>query len=368
MSSLNLVSIIVPVYNAEKSIEKTITTILNQSYRNIELILINDGSNDNSGAICDKFAEKDKKAKVIHTENKGVSNARNEGLKKAEGEFISFVDADDMIADDMISTFVNIICEQKVDMVIAQIERHFKKLDTYVKSAMSYTGHYETKEFREKIISDYFGSNANKFITGCSGKLFKNSIIKNNEITFDSNLEYGEDTLFVFQYIMNAKGFCVISDYYPYKYLIHDESVSNKFEDKRFRRKKYMVGEYKNILGSSFKPEYNRTYFYIGLDAFYNLSGLQFLKNISYIKAELKVALNDRELIESFRYINFDKLSDKEKLLYWLFKRKSIRMLLLLLFINKIKKSFCNFLYLGLNRGSWKRRIRGIFDARNHVI
>lgn len=100
----SLISVIVPIYNAEQYLEKCIDSIINQTDTNLEIILVNDGSTDNSGAICDEYAKKDSRIKVIHKENGGLSSARNTGLENANGEYVSFVDSDDWIELDMLET------------------------------------------------------------------------------------------------------------------------------------------------------------------------------------------------------------------------------------------------------------------------
>ena len=94
---MELISIIVPVYKAEKHLSECIDSIISQTYENFELILIDDGSPDNSGKICDEYAEKDKRIRAIHKENGGVSSARNTGLDNASGEYITFIDSDDFV-------------------------------------------------------------------------------------------------------------------------------------------------------------------------------------------------------------------------------------------------------------------------------
>ena len=101
------ISIIVPVYNVEKYLEKCVRSILAQTFTDFELILVDDGSPDSSGAMCDQFAEQDQRVKVIHKENGGLSDARNAGIEIATGEYLGFVDSDDYIADDMYETLYN---------------------------------------------------------------------------------------------------------------------------------------------------------------------------------------------------------------------------------------------------------------------
>lgn len=117
-----IISIIVPVYNIEKYIENCIKSIIDQTYKNLEIILINDGSTDNSSNICDIWKKKDKRIQVIHQENQGLSAARNAGIKKANGEYILFVDGDDIIADTMIQFLVETIQKSGSDCAFCQYE------------------------------------------------------------------------------------------------------------------------------------------------------------------------------------------------------------------------------------------------------
>ena len=107
MMNLKLVSIIIPIYNSEKYLKKCIDSILEQKYNNLEIILINDGSTDNSGKICDSLAIEDKRIKVIHKLNEGVSIARNKGLEMAKGEYIFFIDSDDYIDENIIKDMIS---------------------------------------------------------------------------------------------------------------------------------------------------------------------------------------------------------------------------------------------------------------------
>lgn len=115
-----LISIIVPIYKVEKYLEKCIGTIMDQTYKNIEIILVDDGSPDNSPQICDEYAKKDSRIIVIHQKNGGLSNARNSALNIAKGEYIGFVDGDDYIANDMYETLYNAIKENNAQMAICR--------------------------------------------------------------------------------------------------------------------------------------------------------------------------------------------------------------------------------------------------------
>ena len=123
-----LISVIVPVYNTEKYLDRCIQSILSQTYSNIEILLIDDGSTDSSGAICDKYAEQDSRVRVFHKANGGVSSARNMGLDKAKGTWFTFVDSDDWIDMDMYEQMYNAAIQNKVDMVCCDLLGEYGKM------------------------------------------------------------------------------------------------------------------------------------------------------------------------------------------------------------------------------------------------
>ena len=114
----DLVSVIVPVYNGEKYLRKCIESIINQTYANIEIILINDGSTDNSGVMCDSYAHSDNRIRVIHTQNNGPAAARNIGIENSKGEFVFFVDADDFIENNALNLLVENYNQYKADIIV----------------------------------------------------------------------------------------------------------------------------------------------------------------------------------------------------------------------------------------------------------
>ena len=119
MNGKPLVSVVIPVYNVHNYVRQCLDTIFNQTYRNLEIILVDDGSTDESGSICDSYAMHDARTQVLHTENRGLASARNLGLKKAKGEYLSFVDSDDWIELNTIETLVNTAILENADIVVA---------------------------------------------------------------------------------------------------------------------------------------------------------------------------------------------------------------------------------------------------------
>lgn len=117
----DLISVIVPVYKVEKYINKCVDSIINQTYTNLEIILVDDGSPDNCGNICDEYAKKDNRIKVVHKENAGVSSARNIGLEKSSGKYITFIDADDYVEKNYCEELLNILKIENADCVACRL-------------------------------------------------------------------------------------------------------------------------------------------------------------------------------------------------------------------------------------------------------
>lgn len=127
MKKQDLISIVVPIYNVEKYLEKCINSIIIQTYKNIEIILVNDGSTDSSGKICDIYLKKDKRIKVVHKKNGGLSDARNVGIENAKGKYIAFIDSDDFIDSDFIEILYNLIIEYNADVSCCKCNVIYKK-------------------------------------------------------------------------------------------------------------------------------------------------------------------------------------------------------------------------------------------------
>lgn len=146
------ISIIVPVYQAEKYISKCIESIVNQAYKNLEIILIDDGSTDSSGEICDRYGERDKRIVVVHTPNKGVSAARNCGLDIATGDYITFVDSDDFLDLQMYSEMIQVAEKYSCDVVMCDCIKEFKgKSEKYTHAIRE--GFYDKEQLKQEYYS-----------------------------------------------------------------------------------------------------------------------------------------------------------------------------------------------------------------------
>lgn len=232
--NLPLISLIVPVYNVEEYLDDCIESMLNQTYGNIEIILVNDGSTDESKKICEKFVKLDKRVKLISIENSGINIAREKGFYKSKGEFILFVDSDDMISKNSVRSLYEAIIKENTDISIGGYKK-FKNKNELLELDHEY--HYEVTTERNKtsILSWLFSNNIQGISTDTSkvlrmtawGKLYKRSIIEKTDWNF-SNYRSNEDELENLQwYNLTENGITILNE--PiYYYRTNPNSVTKK--------------------------------------------------------------------------------------------------------------------------------------------
>ena len=214
------ISVIVPIYNIEKYIAKTIESIRNQTYQNLEIILVDDGSNDNSGSILDVIAAKDSRIKVIHQENGGVTSARISGIKMATGEWIGFVDGDDFIEPDMYDVLLKNAMKHQADISHCGYQMVFpSRVDYYHNSKKMVVQNHETGLY--DILS------GNYVEPGLWNKLYKAFIVKNviDQNLIDSNIKINEDLLMNY-YFFRLSNTSVYYDICPYHYVLRKGSAA----------------------------------------------------------------------------------------------------------------------------------------------
>ena len=193
------VSIIVPVYNVEEYLEKCLSSICNQTYTNLEIIIVDDGTKDRSGEIADKINAKDDRVIVVHKANGGVSSARNVGLKKATGDYIVFVDSDDYLEKDYVEYYVSIIEETNADVICGL--NHFSVWNPKVNNDNSF--------YSLDNISAMVDIYTEKINVAVWNKMYSRDLIIRENIIFDENIWYGEGMLFNIELLQKAKNIVV---------------------------------------------------------------------------------------------------------------------------------------------------------------
>lgn len=233
-------SIIIPIYNAERYLRDCIDSILNQKFQEFELILVNDGSTDNSGFICDEYAQMNSKVKVFHLENGGVSKARNFGIEHAQGEYIQFVDADDCITEDCGVCFLESANKSNPDMIIGNSRIYDTNNNVLEILDIGNSGEYTPKQLLDGIT---FSLKA-QYLHYVWNKWYRADIIRKYNIKFDTSVNLGEDFLFNCRFMRYCNSIALTQkEIYNYYWRIN-QSLTKKFRYNELERRRIMDGAF----------------------------------------------------------------------------------------------------------------------------
>ncbi len=296
-----MVSIIIPVYNVEKYLERCIKSVLSQTYKNIEIIMVDDGSPDNCPQMCDNFAKQDSRIKVIHKPNGGLSSARLAGFKQASGDYILFIDSDDYIEKDMVEKLVCAITENNADLAICAYYTQFGECKT--ENALPYDTNllHGENTIRTNYILPLIGAVKNK--VNLPGFLWIRLMKKNliNESFFVPENEYfAEDVVFDLLYSDFVKKIAIVN--IPlYYYCINSQSLSNKYRKNKWQMLKNLY-EFKKefLLSRNITDEDNRLQNAIVSSLFSAVDNAVLIGNYSSFIKEIKLLYNDaKDIIAS---------------------------------------------------------------------
>lgn len=289
------ISVIVPIYNAQKYLIQCINSILNQTYKNLEILLINDGSSDDSLEICQKFEKKDKRIQVFTQENGGSTKARQTGLQVATGEYISFVDSDDWI-DPCFYEKLYILAEiNRADMVVSGCVVEDGKKSEFQKNNLT-EGFYDKyalkKNFYPQMLyfesSDFFRFGIHQYLWN---KLYKKSLIESCILKLDERIYDGEDVACVFEACLRADSI-IVDNHCWYHYRIHENSICTSKKDERYFVNAVYLFQY---MEKSFREFEEYKVMFPQLMRFINMiinNGTQAIFGYSYRKANFKLMWN----------------------------------------------------------------------------
>lgn len=251
------VSVVIPVYNTEKYLRACLSSVINQTYSNIEIIIINDGSSDDSALICKEYSKSDERITFIDKDNEGVSVARNIGITLAKGEWIYFLDSDDFLDFNAFEKLINTASDTNCDVIQFGLRRLMVGNIVSENKPSNYQEYQDLELFLEE--------NELKPVSACL-HFFKSSVIKNNKIKFNEKLKHNEDMLFVYSLYCHLKKIVVINDIL-YNLVLREDSVSHKpieirvLRDKLlflselcdYVRKQKLIKQYKEEINNLFK-------------------------------------------------------------------------------------------------------------------
>lgn len=243
-----MISVIVPIYNAQEYLDECIQSIIYQSYKELEILLIDDGSTDNSPQICEKYSAEDSRVIYVRKQNGGVSSSRNLGLDMAQGEYVVFVDADDYLEKDIVQHAFNVMEQDSSELVVWNaIEVNGDKLKC-CKPISKQPGNKE--EIYASLISNYHDKfYMGDYIRAVWGKMLRLDVIKNNNIKFDEQLYIGEDAIFLIQYLSHINRINNMNEY-GYFYRILSSSAVRRHKADLLQQSIIQLKSYKSIIGN----------------------------------------------------------------------------------------------------------------------
>lgn len=245
-----LISVIIPVYNSEKYLEKCLDSVLAQTFTDFEVLLINDGSADESGNICDDYAQKDSRIRVFHKHNGGVSAARNLGLNNAKGEWICFMDSDDYLNANYLKALLDSVKNNdSLDLAIHGFKRISKKGETIITFGNHIVRADDYHNLFDKIEVFKYGYPFSKF--------YKRDLITQHGIRFPENYSFAEDLSFFLNYL-SYSDIIKFENVANYNYISNENSLSRTFKNYQEYWNRY--ADYKNILKNRFSIVFDDVY------------------------------------------------------------------------------------------------------------
>ena len=333
MNNNYIVSVIIPVYNVEKFLHRCVDSILSQTYKNLEIILVDDGALDSSPQICDEYGYEDIRVKVVHKQNGGLASARNAGLKVANGDYVLFVDSDDWIKNNTVEDLLNIAVKNKVDFV-----RFIPVSAGYPDRPDGTPINFGTEDFmeeglynKEKMIRDIYPK---LFVTpqltmgpivAAWRSLYNRKFLINNNLYFDEEVKYSEDAIFSAKVVYNSNKFYYIKGGYYYNYFYNTSSITKSFKKDRWDVCKILSYTFKKEFGNKSDYDFSKQ---LHLEDIYNvLNALGQNTHIESFKNRYKYVkdiFNDNFTKQSMKYINLTDVNIKLKIILYLIKYKFV--------------------------------------------
>ncbi len=329
------VSVIIPVYQAEKYLKECLESILNQSYKNIEVILIDDGSKDNSLVICNQYRARDNRLIVINQENSGVSVARNVGINKATGDYIYFIDSDDWIEQNTLEELISEIEKNNLDCIgfnyIKEYNNYSVKNSTYVLEEKIYNGE-KCLDVARKAVGlvgkELKNIESFNFLASPCTKIYKRSILVDNDIQFEDIRQLGsfEDGLFNIAFFLHCNSFMYKNKHYYHYRKTNYQSITSAYRENVLSKQIAQLTLLKEIAdinkNEMFYKAYENRIAFISMEYFVNvaMSG----KKYSEKYREMKLLFKNDEYVKALKNFSLKNLSLKWKLYYFFAKHKII--------------------------------------------
>ena len=339
-----LVSIVVPVYNVERFINKCVESIVGQTYSNLEIILVDDGSPDNCPAICDEWAKKDSRIKVIHKENQGLGMARNSGIEVATGKYITFIDSDDYVDTTLVERCMQAASVEDADLIWYSMtdvnEKGERSSSTDSDRVTIYSGNRDvTENLLPNLISfDYRSGECSNFAFSAWSGLFSLDLIRKNSLLFPSERQIiSEDTYFLLQYFRYVQT-AVTLDEILYFHYINTSSLTTVYRADRQEKNDFFLKVTLELIDELGYPEEIRTRLFMIYHSF-TLAALKLVTQSALTKREKQRICKDILKSEALQgSINRNVLAREKKTVRLFFRLARLRLFSLCKLLLKIKK------------------------------
>ena len=324
------ISIIVPVYNVEAYLARCVDSILAQTIKNLEIILVDDGSTDTSGALCDAYLKKDSRIRVHHKPNGGLTSAWKAGMELATGEYVGFIDSDDWIDPDMYERMLTLALRENADVTVCGLVFDFEDPKIPKREEISnfqkevYT-RAELEALFPTLINDghFFGRT---WQPARVTKLFRTELIRKNMGFCDERVAVGEDMQITFPVLLDTKKLCVVQNFYPYHYWINNKSITGKY-DSAYINKVKLLAERMTVISQEkgiydFVPQIRNDFLSMTVLAVKNEIYRNYTSGRKNVIANVKAICEDPMVVEALKHHTMNKLSISIKVYLWLMKHR----------------------------------------------
>jgi len=320
------ISIIVPIYNVEPYLVRCVDSILAQTVQDLEVILVDDGSTDGSGAICDAYGEKDSRVRVYHKQNGGLTSAWKAGVELASGEYVGFVDSDDWIDEDMYERLLQLALEEKADITLCGLVFDFEDPKIPRREEIS---NFQRKVYNRKELEELFPVLLNDghffgrtWQPARVTKLFRTALIRENMQYCEEQVAVGEDLQITFPALLDTQKLCVVQNFYPYHYWINNKSITGRYDSKYMEKVKLLAKRLTAISRAKkvydFEPQICNDFLSMTVLAIKNEIYRNYKAGRKTITARIKSICEDKAVQEAMAHHTMDKLSLSIKLYLWL--------------------------------------------------